>query len=99
MHVSHVVRNLLDHLFVVVDAELEFLKESVSDTHKGITGPGMEPINRSGVDESGELTSSESESVSHGRETKTHVQVTAHLVHEEFKERVGRVLIAHRFGL
>jgi hypothetical protein len=58
----------------------------------------MEPINGRGVDESWELTSTESESITNRGEAETHVEVLTDLVNEEVHEVLWSVKDTHRLG-
>mmetsp|Transcript_14244 Transcript_14244/g.29068 ORF Transcript_14244/g.29068 Transcript_14244/m.29068 type:complete len:463 (-) Transcript_14244:4524-5912(-) len=63
----------------LVSSEIHVDDEALSDGGEGFLGPGLEPVNGSAVDESGELEAAVPEGVPDGRAAEHHVQVLANL--------------------
>ena len=78
---------------------LDVGKELICYSDQSVSGPSVEPINGGAVNETRELSSTESECVADGREAQSHVQILPHLVDEELKESVRGVEHSLRFGL
>ena len=72
--------------------ELNLAEESVCDTDKSISWPVEEIIDRCGADQCWELTGTESEHVTNGREAETHVEIPPYFVDEEGLQSISSVL-------
>ena len=82
MYVSHMVGNLISRFY---RESLDVGKELICYSDQSVSGPSVEPINGGAVNETRELSSTESECVADGREAQSPVQILPHLVDEELK--------------
>jgi hypothetical protein len=82
MDIGHVFSKGVSQL---VSGKLNFAEEFGSDTDKSILRPGVEVINSSRSNKSGEHARSNTEFISDGGEAEVHVQVSLYL-HEEVSE-------------
>jgi hypothetical protein len=96
MDVCHV---LGDSNLKLLGRELNLSQESTSDTEKCILWPLMEPIDACAVDQTRELSGSETEGVSYWGEAKAYVEVSLDLVEVEFPKLLRSVEVAQTLGL
>ena len=65
-----------------------FVQELIGDINEGISWPRMEPIDRSGVDNTWEFSSSDSHSLAYRGEAQDDLQLLLHPIVEVVQETV-----------